>query len=379
MNAFAAGFSNHPNSATATGEAVASVADHLARRDLVVVGIGGAHEAEAEEIERAVRSLLSPGVAITFTTGSVLGGGVEAEGLPAISIFAASFEHALATVFAIDTIETPEGAAMVGMVDEFASATAALLFADPFTTPAEAVARQIGLEYPQIALVGGLMTTHTHPGPAWLSINGDVHDRGAVGVAFEGIDMTAVVSQGCRPVGEPFVITNGEANLITELGGKPALTRLMELVELVAPDERELLASGLHIGLVIDEHQSEFHRGDFLVRAVLGADHDRGGIAIGDRVEIGQTVQFQVRDAESADEDLRTALTHVDHASAALLFTCNGRGQSLFERPNHDTETIQELLGPIPLGGAFCAGEFGPVGGKNFVHGFTASMAIFHG
>ncbi len=141
-------------------------------------------------------------------------------------------------------------------------------------------------------------------------------------------------------------------------------------------EERDLFRGGLHVGLVVDEHKAEFSRGDFLVRNLLGADESSGALAVGEQVSVGQTVQFHVRDAGAADEDLREMLTGVD-ADAALLFTCNGRGRHLFTVPDHDAGMVENLLGPIPLAGAFCAGEIGPVGGRNFLHGFTASLALF--
>ena len=188
--------------------------------------------------------------------------------------------------------------------------------------------------------------------------------------------MRAVVSQGCRPIGTPLTVTQAERNLVYELAGQPAMARLQELVQAASDAERDLMRNGLHMGVVVDEHKLDFARGDFLVRNVIGADRSNGAIAIGDRVDVGTTVQFQVRDADSADEDLRALLAGVG-GDAALLFTCNGRGRNLFPEPNHDAGVVEELLGPTPLAGAFCAGELGPIGGRNFLHAFTASIAVF--
>jgi small ligand-binding sensory domain FIST len=97
---------------------------------------------------------------------------------------------------------------------------------------------------------------------------------------------------------------------------------------------------------------------------------------------VGQTVRMHVRDPASADEDLRDALglraTALGAAGAAgvLLFTCNGRGRHMFAIPNHDLDAVEDALG-APAAGFFCAGEIGPVGGTNFLHGFTATMAVF--
>jgi small ligand-binding sensory domain FIST len=171
--------------------------------------------------------------------------------------------------------------------------------------------------------------------------------------------------------------------VLYELGGRPPLTRLQELAaELPAP-ERELLSKGVHVGKVINEYQAEQGQGDFLIRGVVGADPESGAIVVGDEVDVGETVQFHVRDAGSADEDLRRALEREAgalgdrQAAGALLFTCNGRGSRLFSKPDHDAGLLAEMLGRIPVAGFFCAGEIGPVGGRNFLHGFTASVAVF--
>jgi small ligand-binding sensory domain FIST len=186
-----------------------------------------------------------------------------------------------------------------------------------------------------------------------------------------------VVSQGCRPFGHPLVVTRAEGNVIFELAGRPALERLVaQAHESLSEEEVRLLESGgLHLGRVIDEHREQFGRGDFLVRNVVGADRGSGAIAVGDVVPVGTTVQFHLRDAQTADEDLR-ALLHGRHADAALLFTCNGRGTRLFEAPDHDVATLTDELGRVPVAGFFAAGELGPVGQRNFVHGFTASIAL---
>jgi small ligand-binding sensory domain FIST len=219
------------------------------------------------------------------------------------------------------------------------------------------------------------------PGGNRLVLDGDVHAEGAVGVLLAGAPVVStVVSQGCRPVGSAFIVTDAEDNVVRELAGKPALARLAELADALPDEERQLLARGLHVGLVVDEHQAEFGRGDFLVRNVLGASRDQGSITVGTSVRVGQTLQFHVRDAVAADEDLRVLLAEtaaIGSADSALLFTCTGRGRRLFGVDSHDAGLVDELLGPLPVAGAFCAGELGPVGGHNHVHGFTASLAVF--
>jgi small ligand-binding sensory domain FIST len=215
------------------------------------------------------------------------------------------------------------------------------------------------------------------PGSNRVIVDGELRDRGAVGVLL-GPDqaVTTIVSQGCRPIGDPFTVTRAERNVIYEIGGRRALTRLEDVLGTLDEVELAMAREGLHIGRVIDEHKTSFERGDFLVRNVLGGDRDVGALAVGDDVTIGDIVQFQVRDATSADEDLRLLLDgHT--ASGALVFTCNGRGRRLFGRPDHDAQVVSASIDSDAVAGMFCAGEIGPVGPRSFLHGFTASVALF--
>ena len=216
------------------------------------------------------------------------------------------------------------------------------------------------------------------PGDTRLFLDDRVVDTGAVGARLPGIRIRALVSQGCRPIGNVYTVTRAEENVIHELGGRPPLQRLQELVETLRPEDRELVGRGLHVGRVIDEYKAELERGDFLIRAVIGVDPQSGALAVGDGIEVGETIQFHVRDAATADEDLRTLLEReAEPPAGALLFTCNGRGSRLFSVPDHDASLVSKMLGGLPLAGFNCAGEIGPVGGKNFLHGFTASIALF--
>jgi small ligand-binding sensory domain FIST len=173
-----------------------------------------------------------------------------------------------------------------------------------------------------------------------------------------------------------MTVTRAEGQVVYELAGRPALERLVELLGALSEEDRALAQQGIHLGHVIDEHKLEFERGDFLVRNVLGGDREAGAIAVGGDVELGATVQFQVRDAASADEDL-VELMSGQHAAGALVFTCNGRGMRLFGAPDHDAEVINAHVDGGATAGMFCAGELGPVGSRSFLHGFTASVLLF--
>ena len=192
--------------------------------------------------------------------------------------------------------------------------------------------------------------------------------------------MDIVVSQGCRPIGKPVVITKAQGNVIQELGGSPAVEVIQTLPQTLDERERELLSGGLLVGTVINEYKERFGRGDFLIRNILGFDKKQGAIAVGDVPRVGQTVQFHVRDAETAHEDLQLLLDAQqlqEPPLGGLLFTCNGRARDLFAGQHHDVQTIRERLGEIPLAGFFAAGEIGPVGERSFLHGHTASLAVF--
>ena len=171
-------------------------------------------------------------------------------------------------------------------------------------------------------------------------------------------------------------MTKSEGHRIFELGGKPAYRQLVKLINGLGEEERSLAMTGLHLGRVINENQLDFSRGDFLIRGVMGVDRDQGSVDVGDVVGVGSTVQFQVRDAGSAHEDL-SEMMEGQVADGALLFTCNGRGVRFFDEPHHDAALVSKMLNGVPVGGMFCAGEIGPVGTRSYVHGYTASLALF--
>jgi small ligand-binding sensory domain FIST len=369
---FAAALSEHPLPAHAVGEAIGQVLDRLGAGpdpDLALLFVTPAHAGAIDDMAAAVRATLDPVTLIGCTAEAVLGNGREVEAGPALALWAGSTGPV--TAFAL-----PGANPLPPPPDD---AAALLLLADPFSYPVEEALARLANERPGLPVVGGMASAARGPGGNRLLLDGTVATSGAVGAYLgPGVAVATVVSQGCRPVGMPLVVTQAEGNVIHQLAGQPALERLQQLVAASGEDDRLLLAQGLHLGRVIDEHKADFGRGDFLVRNVLGADRATGAIAVGDEIEVGATVQFHVRDAATADEDLR-ALLAGRAADAALLFTCNGRGTRLFPQPDHDAGVLSELLGDPPTAGFFAAGELGPVGGRNFLHGFTASVVLLAG
>jgi small ligand-binding sensory domain FIST len=178
-----------------------------------------------------------------------------------------------------------------------------------------------------------------------------------------------------------MVITRADKNFIVQVGGRPAIEKLRAEIEALTPEERALLERGPHVGIAIAAGKERYGRGDFLVRNIIGVRREDGAIAVTDMVRPGLTIQFHLRDASTASEDLEVLLREVRdegrRPEGALLFSCNGRGQRLFEVSDHDAGAVARELGEIPLAGFFAAGEIGPVGGHNFLHGFTASLALF--
>ncbi|HEY1281432.1 MAG TPA: FIST N-terminal domain-containing protein [Acidimicrobiales bacterium] len=375
---FGASLSEHPVAAHAVGDAVGQLLEQVGEEpDLAVLFVTADHTGALEDIVHAVAEILRPRVFVGATANAVVGGGHGVEDTPGLSLFAARLPGRVTPV-RLTAVRAGDGWAVEGLDHEaMATARSLLLLVDPFTFPVDGLLADLRTTHPNLGVVGGLASAARGPGGNRLVLDGTLHTHGAVGVLLDdAIAPDVVVSQGCRPIGEPFIVTRAERSIIFELGGRPALERLIEIIDGLAPDERALAARGLHCGVVVNEYKATFERGDFLIRGVLGADRDAQAIAVGDEVPVGATIQFQVRDAETAGEDLIGLLSGHD-ADAALMFTCNGRGAAMFGDADHDPAILQDALGPLPAAGMFCAGELGPVGGRNVLHGFTASILLF--
>jgi small ligand-binding sensory domain FIST len=377
----AAGLSETAAGADSFAEAASRAALGLggAPADAVLVFAGGANLAHADEGMAAVRDRLRPSALVGCGAQGVVGEGREVE-LGGVAVWAASLAGGTADPFALEAEPAGEGALAVRGVPDLDRADALVALVDPFSFPVEPLLAEIAADHPGLPVVGGLASARAEAG-ALLGPSGAVR-AGVVGLAFSGVDVRPCVSQGARPVGPEMAITAAEGNVIQELAGRPAVTRLREAVASLEPDERELAVRGLLLGIVVDPNKPDYERGDFLVRGVLGADAEAGSIAVGEHVRIGQTVRMQVRDAASAGDDLAAALDEGVRGLAAppagaLVFTCNGRGSHMFSVADHDAALVERALAGAPAAGFFCAGEIGPVGNANFVHGFTATMALF--
>jgi small ligand-binding sensory domain FIST len=355
---------------------------HGADPQLGVIFASPHHFRDAGVVLRAVQDCAGPLPVIGCVAESVVEGRREVEAEPAVAVWIASGVGDVST-YHMEFMRTESGGVFSGWRFDLEPEGVNLLIADPFTFPVDLLLQHLNDNAPRTRIVGGMASGGVQFRESRLFLDDRVVRTGAAGVRLSGVHVRTLVSQGCRPVGSPYTVTAADGTFITELGGQPPLERLKSLAASLPEDERELLAAGVQVGRVIEAvGKTELGSGDFLVRGVAGVDPQTGAIALGDPVEVGEIVQFHVRDAASADRDLRALLEREvgalgARAAGGLLFTCNGRGSRLFEEPDHDARLVSQALGDAPLAGFFCAGELGPVGGKNFLHGFTASLAMF--
>jgi len=259
-----------------------------------------------------------------------------------------------------------------------------LAFVDPFHLDGEKWLRSWNQYYSTVPVYGGLASGNFPEPRAQVYLDGEVFEDGGVAIAVGGdVALAGVISQGCTPIGEAWTLTRVEQNLIRNIANRPAYAVLSETVQNLPLEEQRKVQGNLHIGLAVNEYLEDFHRGDFLVRNLLGGDPNSGVLAVGALPRMGQTIQFQRRDADAASEDLKELLAREKTRLAnteiygGCLFCCNGRGKNLFGRPSHDSELVQAQFGPLGIAGFFCNGEIGPVGDRNFLHGFTAALALF--
>ncbi|MSR60324.1 MAG: hypothetical protein EXS05_22235 [Planctomycetaceae bacterium] len=353
---------------------------------LSLVFVARQHIDDFAEIVATIANQTASRHLLACTAEAIVGGEREIEEGPAISLWSAVLPGAQVESFHVEFEQTPDGPICSGLPDlavDGLAVRAVLMLGDPFSFAVDTLIARLGDDLPGVPLIGGMASGGSGPGENRLGWNGRVIEQGGVGVIVRGgAPIRSIVSQGCRPIGSTFVVTKAEQNVVFDLGGKTALARLEETYAGLSERDRLLIRQGLHLGVVMNEHKPAFSRGDFLIANVLAADRDTGAMAIGNFVRPGQTVQFHVRDAATADEDLRHLLseslaTGLPTSAGALLFSCNGRGTRMFPEPHHDAGVIRELCGPIPVAGLFAQGELGPVGGRNYIHGFTASIALF--
>ena len=376
----ATGLSTAPDAVEAGQEAAREAAAGLpGPPDLAFLFLSSEHAEGAAEAVATVRAELEPAHLVGCVAEGVLARRRELESGPGAAVWAAALPGAEIESFHALAVSTDEGVAIAGF-PQLGDPALVTLLVDPFSFPIGGFLASLNDEHVGVPLVGGIAAGGGAPRAAALIVDGDVYRQGAVGAVISGIRVETAVSQGCAPLGREAVITRAEGNVVYELAGKPALHWVRTQIASLSEEQQELAALGLLAGLVIDENKAEYERGDFLMRALIGIDESAGSIAIGEQVRVGHTLRLHARDARSADEDLREALAAVAAAGrplGALVFTCNGRGTNMFPEPDHDARVVAEELGAPALAGFFCGGEIGPVGGRAFLHGFTATLAVF--
>jgi small ligand-binding sensory domain FIST len=379
------GLSTDPDPLAGATEAAATAQAGLGGRpcDLAVLFAAGAHLAAPEATLEGVHDALRPEVLVGCGGGGVIGESREVERGTAVSVWAASLDGGSAEPFHAVVEAIGQGEGVLSGLPDLNGAAGAVLLADPFSFPADPVLRQLSVSAPMVPLLGGLASGRSPEDETPLFLGDDVLTEGAVGLRFEGVEILPCVSQGAAPIGPELTITAADGAVIGELAGRPALEKLRETIEALPEEDLQLVQGGLLMGIVIDANKPEYVQGDFLVRGLVGADADTGEVAVGTAVRPGQVVRLHARDARSADRDLREALEARMTAlggrvpAGALLFSCNGRGRGMFGHDHHDASALEHVLCGAPAAGFFAAGEIGPVGGHNFLHGYTATVAVF--
>ncbi|MGF1633846.1 MAG: FIST N-terminal domain-containing protein [Phycisphaerae bacterium] len=383
---FASSISDAEDGTEAALRVVADVQQRLDAVDLCLVFMTQQHRPEAVRIVERIRKELEPGAMVAVLGEGVLGVGREIERSTGLSLLAGRLPGVVCRAFHVemqgwktllaDPLQLP---ARLCLDEE----TRLLIgFGDAWTTPTGTFLQLLNEQIPGMPLVGGMASGYAAPGHNLLFVDDVLTDEGFVGVSLGGqLAVQTLLSQGCRPIGEPMIVTKARRNVIEQLGGLTPVQQLAKTIENMPETEQQHLANGLLIGRAITEYKDRFGRGDFLVRNLIDVNRETGAMASAEPMKPGRTVQFHVRDARSADEDYRLLLDAArvhDAPAGGLLFSCTGRGNQLFEsEPDHDTRLAQAALPDTPLAGFFAAGEFGPVGGQNFIHSHSACLTLF--
>lgn len=366
--------------------ALAEAGEGIQGADLLLVFASHHFTGDFPRLVQRAREVTAPRVLAGCSGQGIITTRREIEGEPAVAVLGITMPGALVQAVHVSQPRV-EACAMAedwqrltGVSPERVNGW--IILADPFYLDAERLIAGLSAAYPGAPLVGGMASGDFRQRRTHVFLDGRVHDEGAVLIAIGGAyTVRTVVAQGAEPIGQTWTITGVVGNFITSIGGRPPLEVLNETFQSLAPALQERARSNLLVGLAINEYQAEFGRGDFLIRNLLGVHRETGALAVGDLPRLGQTVQFQIRDAQAADDDLRATLAATRRGLgvepvAAVLCSCNGRGIGLFGEPDHDAATVAEHLGPLPLAGFFCNGEIGPVGGRPYLHGFTASLGL---
>lgn len=380
-----AAISTDKDTRTAAREVCQAVSD--VQPDLVLLFASHHHADEVDTLVSEVWERLEARTLIGCLADGIIGPDREVERAAAVALWAAKMPGVRVLPFLMDQQDVEGFTGDDDWLDRLGvprdQKPAFILLPDPYSIDAEQCLAELDSLFPGGAVVGGMASGGSGPRQNRLFLNDQVLRQGMVGVSLRGaVAVHPVVSQGCRPVGEPFVVTRAEQYVIQELRGRPAIEVLREVFSNADPADRALMQKGIHVGRAVDERRRNFSRGDFLIRNLMGVVGD-SGLAINALVRPGQTIQFHVRDSKTASEDMRSLVAGTiagmpKPPSGALLFSCNGRGSGMFGKPDHDIGVVNSLAKGCPVAGFFAGGEIGPIGGRSFIHGFTSSLVLFH-
>lgn len=350
---------------------------HLPRCDLVLVTVTPEHLDHLGDVAAAVEARLEPGVLLgavaTAVVGTVEGVGQEIDTGPAVSVWALAAPGAWVQPFRAWTLRPRAGGVTVAGWPDTQPGDTILVLADPHDFPAAEVLERLTERDVQVTVVGGLVSGGADA--TRFVLDGRLHDDGAVGVVLRDVPVTTTASVGCRAIGRPVTVTEVVGGQLLGLAGGSATDHLETVLGGLSPDDLLLLEQGgLQLGIVVDDVSDSYQPGDFLLRGVLAIDPELGAITVGERLRVGATVQFHLRDPVHAGIDLAARLHALAPVDGALLFTCLGRGRQLFGVPHHDARTVADQLG-VDVAGAVCDGEIGPLRGRNVLHGFSAVVA----
>jgi|TARA_B110000116_G_scaffold96652_1_gene84343 small ligand-binding sensory domain FIST len=358
--------------------------------DLTIIFVSPQFKDKYEEIPKLIRDRISSKHFLGCSGGGIIGGGKEAEQQAAFSMTCANLPDVEIQGIHTDTMKLPDQDTAPSVWREWLGVDVEknpsfIFLADPFSFQGEEFLAGVDFAYPNSSKVGGLASGAQAQGGNALYLNDKIHNNGLIGLALSGnIGMDTIVAQGCRPIGEPVKVSKCDGTLLTGMDGQPPLELLQSVYEGLDENDKSLVQTSLFLGIEMDPLKDNPQQGDFLIRNIMGVEREIGGIHVGTLLREGQLVQFHLRDKAMSAEDLKLMLTrykankNFKNTSGALLFSCLGRGQYLYGKPNHDADMFRDHIGDIPLGGFFCNGEIGPVGKTTFLHGYTSSFGIFH-
>jgi small ligand-binding sensory domain FIST len=386
---WASAASTAPIFATALEEAADGIEEALgsAQPDLAFAFVSSHHRESFVRLARAFTDRFPRTTLVGCSGGGVIGGGREIEQVPGFAVLAAVLPNVTVSAVHLDAEDMPDPRApsaawcdRLGIAND--ASPSLVLLPDPFTCPVGGLIGALDRAFPEAAKIGGIASGGTMPGQTVLYAGQSCYGTGAVVLALQGnLVLDTLVAQGCRPIGMPLFVTRCERNVIQELDGRSPSAVVQELYDSLGERDRALMRSSLFLGIVMEEHKEIYSQGDFLVRNIVGLDAQTGAMALAAEVPKNGVVQFHLRDAETSADDLAALLfrynSERDPPAGALLFSCLGRGQHLYGRPDHDSSALRTLVGPVPIGGFFCNGEIGPVQGRTYLHGYTSAFAMF--